>query len=94
MNERKVLKKSNKIVARELEGEVIIIPLYKSSDEIGCIYTLNETAARFWSLINGKRTIGAIKKKILSEYEITEEKLNKRIEELLKDLNSIKVFAK
>lgn len=94
MDEKRILNKSDKIVTREVEGEVIMIPLYKSSEDLSYIYTLNETAARFWKLIDGKRTISAIKKKILSEYEITEEKLSKQIGGLLKDLNGIKAFAK
>jgi hypothetical protein len=89
----KVLKRSPKVVSREIEGEVILMPLYRSADDLSYIYTLNETAARFWGLLDGKRSLNDIKARLLAEFEIKEEKLDSQIKELLKDLKKIKALA-
>ena len=93
MNFKKVFKKSKDVVSRNIEGQVIIMPLYKSSRDLNCIYTLNETAAAAWDLIDGKNDLNKIKEKLLSEFDVTEETLKKNMEVLIKDLKSIKAVA-
>lgn len=89
----KTLKKSSKIADREIEGEMILVPLYKSHDDLSYIYTLNETAAAAWKLINGKRTLSEIKGKLLNEYDISAEVLDGQLKELIKDLKEIKAIV-
>jgi hypothetical protein len=69
------------------------MPLYRSADDLSYIYTLNETAARFWELLDGKRSVNDIKKVLLDEYDIEEDKLDSQIQELIKDLKSIKAVS-
>lgn len=93
MGTSKVLKKNSQIADREIEGEMILVPLYKSHDDLSYIYTLNETAAAAWKLIDGKKTLEQIKKALLNEFEVAEEVLDKQLAELIKDLRSIKAIA-
>ena len=93
MDEKKVLKKSSQIVTREIEGDMILLPLYKSSKDLNYIYTLNETAAAAWELLDGKTSLGEIKKKLMGKYDISEEKLDKQLNELIKDLRAIKAVV-
>lgn len=90
--ETTVLKKNPDIVTRVIDDETILLPIYKSSEEINCIYTLNNSASRIWELFDGKTTLGEIKKRILEEFETTPEEFEKEMEGLLKDLNEIKAF--
>ncbi|MDD5069869.1 MAG: PqqD family protein [Candidatus Omnitrophica bacterium] len=92
MQAKKIFKKTDKIVTRDIEGEVILLPLYKSSKDMNYIYTLNETAAAFWNLVDGKKTVSAIAKEILAIYDVSEEILAKEIDALVKDLKSIKAI--
>jgi len=90
MDAKKVLKKSSNIVSREIEGKVIFLPLSRSSKDISCIYTLNETAAAAWNIINGKISLGEIKDKLIAKFNVTEKTLEKELEQFAKDLKSIK----
>ena len=90
MKESVVLKKNPNIVSRTIEDETILMPIYKTSDEINCIYTLNKVAARIWELIDGKRSLEKIKKRLLEEFDVTEKGLNKELDKFLKDLKEIK----
>jgi hypothetical protein len=89
MRDGKIFKKNPKIVVRKIEDETILMPIYSTSEEIDCIYTLNDAAARIWELINGKRTLGKIKKIFLDEFDVTEEELA----DFLKDLEEIRAIS-
>jgi hypothetical protein len=78
------------MVTRVIDNERILLPIFKTSKEANCIYTLNKVASEAWEMINGKRTLGEIKKLILKKFDTTEEEVNKEIEKLLKDLKEIK----
>ncbi len=90
MKEAVVLKKNPDIVSRTIEDETILMPIYKTSDEINCIYTLNDVAARIWELIDGKRSLAKIKKTLLGEFDVTEKELDKELAKFLKELGEIK----
>lgn len=92
MNEKTILKKNKNIITRKIEDETILMPLYKTSKEIDCIYTLNEAGARVWDLINGKRNLAKIKAMLLKEYDAKEKEMDKKLTALLKDLIKIKAI--
>jgi hypothetical protein len=92
MEESVVLKKNPDIVSRTIEDETILMPIYKTSDEINCIYTLNDVGARVWELIDGKKSIGKIKKILSGEFASTEKELDRELAKFLKDLKGIKAI--
>ena len=93
MNQKKVLKKSDDVVTREIEGKVILMPLYKSSRDLNYIYTMNETASRAWVLMDGKVSLGYIKAKLIESFDVSEKKIEKELAEFIKDLKSIKAIV-
>lgn len=89
-----VYAKDKGVVAREIDNEVILLPIYRTSKDIDCIYTLNESAARVWALINGKRPAGSMVKMIVKEYGIKEQEARSKISGLLKELETIKAIRR
>jgi hypothetical protein len=81
------------MVARVIDDETILLPIYKTSKEINCIYTLNKVASRVWELLDGKKTLGEIKKIILKKFDTTPEEVDKEITKFLKDLKEIKAIV-
>lgn len=92
MQENSVLSKNPDMVTRVIDDETILLPIYKTSDEINCIYTLNKVASRVWEMIDGKRTLGGIKKKMLEEFDATPKEVGEEMQKLLKDLKDIKAI--
>jgi len=92
MKETKVLRKNPDMVTRVIDDETIILPIYKTSDEINCIYTLDKAASYVWSLIDGKRSLVALKKRILEKFDATQEEVDKQMQKVLKDLKEIKAI--
>ncbi len=93
MDKSRVLRKNKDMVARVIDDETILLPIYKTSKEINCIYTLNKVASRVWELIDGKRTPLEIKNKVLKEFDTTPEEVDKEMQKLLKDLREIRAVA-
>ena len=61
-----ILKKNKNMVTRKIADETILLPIYRTSKEINCIYTLNKPASIVWDMIDGKTTVGEIKDKVLN----------------------------
>jgi len=92
MQEKLILEKNPDMVSRVIDDETILMPLYKSSDEINCIYTLNKVASCIWGLIDGKSDLGEIKEEILKNFDTTPKEVDKELREFLKDLREIKAI--
>ncbi len=90
MREDKVLRKNPDMITRVIGDETILLPIYRTSDEIDCIYTLNKAASRVWEMFDGKRTLDKIKKELLNEFDTTPGEVGEKIGKLVKDLKEIK----
>jgi hypothetical protein len=90
MHNAMVLRKNKNMVTRVIDDETILLPIYKSSDEINCIYTLNKVASRVWELMDGKKKLDEIKKQLLREFDATPGSIDKEMQVFLKDLKEIK----
>lgn len=90
MKKEGVLIKNRDMVTRLIDDETILLPIYKTSKEINCIYTLNKVATRIWELIDSKRTTEEIKKQILKEFDATRQEVEQEMKKFLKDLKEIK----
>jgi hypothetical protein len=61
---------SDNIVARDIEGEVIIVPLVSGiGDADDELYTLNETGQAIWQKLDGVRTLGAVVDALAQEFD-------------------------
>jgi len=78
--------KDPSIVSQEIAGEVILVPVRQSVGELDSIYTLNETAAYTWSLIDGHHTLEEIHQQIVAEYDIDEDVARQDLLELVEKL--------
>ena len=60
---------SEDVVAREIEGEVVIVPLVAGiGDADDELYTLNETGQAIWKKLDGQRTLKDVAATLVSEY--------------------------
>jgi len=65
-----VFRRNPDFVSRTIAGEIILVPIRHRAGELSCIYTLNETAALAWSLLDGAHSLEQIRDRILADYEI------------------------
>jgi hypothetical protein len=61
---------SEDVVAREIEGEFILVPLASGiGDMEDEIYTLNETGRAIWERLDGKRSLREVAKDLKADFE-------------------------
>lgn len=65
----RVYARSDDIVAREIEGEVIIVPLVAGIGDLeDALFTFNETGKAVWDKIDGERPLRAVINELADEY--------------------------
>lgn len=92
MKESVVFKKNSDMVTRQIDKETILVPVFKTSDEINCIYTLNEAASAIWDMIDSKKAVKEIKKQVLKKFDTNPNDAQKKLEGILKDLEEIRAI--
>ena len=86
----RVYKKNPDFVSRKIAGEIILVPIRRNASDLEAIYNLNnEVSVRIWELINGKRSLGQIENKILEEFQVGKEKLEKDVRDFIRDLEKV-----
>ena len=73
MNSDDVYQPREDVISRKLEDEIVLIDLRTES-----IYSLNETGAKFWELINEGKRINQINAELRKEYNISIDELEKK----------------
>jgi len=76
----KIYKPSEDVVARQLQGEFIIIPITSGiSDSDEEIFSLNETGLDIWNKLDGKKSLREIKEDLLQQYDTSADIMEKDI---------------
>ena len=88
----KVYKKNKDMVSREIDNEMILMPIFRTSKAINEMYTLNKTATRMWELIDCKRTLKDIAAELRTKYKAPEKTIGEDLEEFIKDMKEIKAI--
>lgn len=69
------------VMSQDLQGEMVILNL-----DTGVYWGLNEVGTRIWNLLREHERLDAILKRMLIEYEVTEEHLRQDLLDLLSRL--------
>jgi hypothetical protein len=83
----KVYRPSEDVVVREIEGEIVIVPLTSGIGDLEDeLFTLNETGRAIWARIDGRRTLAAVIEELGAEYEAPEGLIREDVAGLLQEL--------
>lgn len=78
---------SEDIVAREIEGEIIIVPLSAGiGDAEDDLFSLNETGRSFWKMLDGEKTLAQIVKTLGKQFDAPQERIEKDVTGLVGEL--------
>ena len=82
-----ICKPSEDVVAREIEGELIIVPLVAGIGDMDDeIYTMNETGKAIWSRLDGQRTLRAVAAELATEFSAPPGEIEKDVLGLMMEL--------
>ena len=89
-----VYRRDPSIVSRDIAGETIRAPIRQHVADLESIYTLNETAARVWALVDGQHSLSEIRDTLVAEFEVDPEEAERDLDELVGQLESIGAVTK
>jgi hypothetical protein len=70
LNLNSICASSADVVAREIEGEILIVPLVAGiGDDNDELYTLNPSGQAIWQKIDGKRTLKEVASELAGEFK-------------------------
>lgn len=86
---------SDDVVVREIEGEVIIVPLVSGIGDLEDeLYTLNETGRAIWRKLDGRKTLRAVADELAGEFEAPAGTIEQDVLGLMEELARRKMIAR
>lgn len=85
---------SEDVVARDIEGEIIIVPLVGGIGDLeDDLFTLNETGRAIWDKLDGRRTLEQVIKELSGEYEAGAGEIEKDVLGLIQELVNRRILV-
>lgn len=79
-NPNKIYQPSDDVVAREIEGELILVPISSGIGDLEDeLYTLNEVGKAIWKKLDGRKNLKLITEELLDEYESDEGRIEEDV---------------
>jgi hypothetical protein len=78
---------SDDVVAREIEGELIIVPLVAGIGDLEDeLFTLNETGRAIWDRLDGETNLSAVVADLVAAYDAQPSEIERDVVGLVKEL--------
>jgi hypothetical protein len=85
---------SEDLVCREIEGELIIVPLVAGMGDMEDeLFTLNETGRAMWEKLDGTKSLKAVAEELATEYEAPDGEIERDVIGLAKELLKRKMIV-
>ncbi len=89
-----VYKPSDDVVAREIEGEIIIVPLVAGiGDMEDELFTLNDTGKAIWDKLDGQRSLADVVTELSPEFEAEDGAIERDVLGLVAELVQRKMLV-
>jgi hypothetical protein len=86
---------SEDVVAREIEGELVIVPLTSGiGDMEDELYTLNDSGKAIWDRLDGKRSLANIIDELIAEYDVERNEIEVDVIGLVNELVKRKMLLR
>ncbi len=82
----RLFQKDSSIVSRKIADEVILVPVSQKLGDVDCIYTLNDVAAHIWELIDGKRSLKALRDSMVEAFQVQDSEAQEDLIMLIEQL--------
>jgi len=94
MNLKSVPSHSPDIVTRKTGNEYVLVPVANNIADMNSVYTLNETGAFVWDLIDGNRNIEEIITALTEEYNINRQSASEDVISLINNMSNYLIINK
>jgi len=78
--------RNHDVVARNIQGELIIVRIRRGVGDLNSLYTLNPVGAVLWDFMNEGHTLGEMVRRVCDEFEVSTSQAQQDIEAFLDSL--------
>jgi hypothetical protein len=89
-----IYRKDPAIVARQIAGEMILVPIRQHVGDLESIYLLNETALLAWQMFDGAHSLTAVLRQMTQEFDVDEQQARQDLLELVDHLTRVGALVK
>jgi Coenzyme PQQ synthesis protein D (PqqD) len=79
-------KRNQDVVSRNIEGELVIVPIRSGVGDLNSLYTLNPVGSVLWEFMNEGHTLSEMVQRVCDEFEVSEAQAQPDIETFLDSL--------
>lgn len=85
---KSVYSHSPNIVTRKTGSEYVLVPVANNIADMNSVYTLNESGAFIWELIDGQRNVEEIIDTLTVEYDVDHDSAEKDVSLFINDMSN------
>lgn len=89
----KVFKRDQDVVAREIVGETILVPIRGKLADLQRIFTLNEVGVHIWSNLDGNKDLRAICQGLETAFDVRREQAEADLAEFISELEEAELIV-
>jgi hypothetical protein len=89
-----VYSKNPDVIFRKIADEFILVPIRQKAVDLRSVYTMNQTAAFIWELIDSRASVAQIKDKVADEFEVEAGQAQADVSEILSQLEALSLIQK
>jgi hypothetical protein len=78
--------RNREVVSRQIEGELIIVPIRRGLGDLNSLYTLNAVGSVVWDFLAVEHTLTEMIERVCEEFEVTAVQAQKDIQDFLGSL--------
>ncbi|HEY2120562.1 MAG TPA: PqqD family protein [Candidatus Acidoferrum sp.] len=75
--------RNREVVSRQIEGELVIVPIRRGVGDLNSLYTLNSVGSILWEFMTEGHTVQEMVNRICDEFEVTSMQAQADIQEFL-----------
>ena len=75
--------RNQEVVSRQIEGELVIVPIRSGVGELNSLYTLNPVGSALWDFMTEGHTIAEMVNRICDEFEVSSSRAESDIQDFL-----------
>lgn len=90
---KSILSHSPSVVTRKTGNEYVLVPVTDNIADMDSVYTLNETGAFIWDVIDGKKSIEEIIELVTDEYEIDKTSAGNDVNEFIEKMKGFLIIT-
>ena len=75
--------RNREVVSRQIEGELVIVPVRRGVGDLNSLYTLNSVGSILWDFMSEGHTLPEMVSRVCDEFDVTSTQAQSDIEEFL-----------